>query len=305
MARGVKVMDTRSRLAMGIDIGGTSVKLGVIAAGEGIVWRKQIPFEKGDPQAMLNKISDTAKSAFEAYPVTHVGVSMAGKVNPKAGTTQADNLQWMDVPVRGILKRSLGLPVWIDNDAQCAMVAEWADGACAGARNVAYLTYGTGIGGAMIIDNKPYRGRLNSGGEMGHVIIHGGGRPCACGHNGCYEAYASTSALKRMMGGRYSVREIVDGAKTDEPKFARVFDAYIEEVALGLISVMAVLSPDYVVLGGGLSNAGEFFLSAVERRMSKCQDWLTRPTKIVLAKYGNDAGMLGAAALADIHFKKN
>lgn len=290
---------------MGIDIGGTSVKLCVTRTGEGIVWRRQIPFEKIEPQKMLQKIARAAKPGIEEHQVRHVGVSMAGKVNPRLGTTQADNLHWLDVPVRDTLKSLLGLPVWIDNDAQCAMLAEWQDGACAGAKNVVYLTYGTGIGGGMIINGRPYRGRLNSGGEMGHVITHGGGRPCNCGHSGCYETYASTTALKRMMGGRFSVKEIVDGAKAGETKFARVFDQYIEEVALGLISVMAVLSPDYVVLGGGLSNAGDFFLEKVRTRMAKCEEWLTKPTKIVLAIYGNDAGMIGAAALAGLHFNKS
>lgn len=287
---------------LGIDIGGTSVKLGVVQPGTGIVWRKQLPFEKIDPIQMLEKIADAARQSLKEYPISSVGVSTAGKVDPRKGTTQADNLKWFDVPVRDTLAGMIGLPVAIDNDAQCALIAEWTDGACASAQNVAYLTYGTGIGGAMIINGQPYRGRMNSGGEMGHIIIHGGGRKCSCGHRGCYEAYASTAALKRMMNGRHSVRQIVDGARAGDARFVRVFDQYIEEVALGLIGVMAVLSPDYVVLGGGLSNAGEFFLNKVQQRMDRCEPWLTTPTQIVLAKYGNDAGILGAAALAGLHF---
>ncbi len=296
-------MTDRMTPILGIDIGGTSVKLGVVTPDGEIPWRKQIPFEKGDPETMLHKVAQAAAPALRAYPnVRFAGLSMAGKVNTQLGTTQADNLHWRDVPARDILSGFLGLPVAIDNDAQCAMIAEWMSGACEGAENVAYLTYGTGVGGAMIIDGRPYRGRYNSAAELGHVITHGGGRPCNCGHRGCYEVYASTTALQRMMGGRYSVKEIVDGAKAGDPQFARVFHHYIEEVALGLISIMAVLSPDCVVLGGGLSNAGEFFLGKVRARMAKCEDWLTRPTQIVLAKYGNDAGILGAAALAHLQF---
>lgn len=289
---------------LGLDIGGTSVKMGVADTRRDIVWRHQIPFVVGDPIAMMETIACEAQPALDRYAIERVGVSMAGKVNPEAGTTQADNLHWMDVPVRDTLARLLNRPVWIDNDAECAMLAEWRDGACAGAENVAYFTYGTGVGGAMIVDGKPYRGRLHSAAELGHIIIHGGpdARKCNCGHSGCYETYASATALKRMLDNRYSVLQIVDGAKAGAQPFADTFSYYIEEVALGLISVMAVLAPDYVVLGGGLSNAGEFFLSSVQNRMNRCEDWLTRPTKIVLARYGNDAGVLGACALADRNF---
>ncbi len=295
-----------SEYTLGIDIGGTSVKLGVVKADEGIVWRRQVPFVKGDPMQMLGSIAEAAKAALSQFEIDVVGVSVAGKVDPRRGTTQADNLGWMNVPVRDSLKKLLGRPVWIDNDGECAMLAEWKDGACAGVRNVAYFTYGTGVGGGLIIDGRPYRGRLHSGAELGHVIVHGGADalPCNCGHSGCYEVYASTTALKRLLDNQFTVKEIVDNARAGEDRFVQAFDNYIEEIALGLISVMAVLSPDCVVLGGGLSNAGEFFLSAVQRRMDRCEPWLTAPTKIVLAKYGNDAGMLGAAALAERHLKR-
>ncbi|MDL2206889.1 ROK family protein [Eubacteriales bacterium OttesenSCG-928-N13] len=292
---------------LGIDIGGTSVKLGIVQDGQEIVWRKQIAFVKGDADQMLSRIAQAASEGIKQYHVSHVGVSVAGKVSPKRGTTQADNLGWMDVPVRHILRKKLSLPVWMENDAQCAMLAEWRSGACQGVSNVAYLTYGTGIGGGMIIQGKPYRGRSHSGGEFGHVITHGGAnaRRCTCGHRGCYETYASTTALKRMMGNKYSVRQIVDGAKAGKPLFVKAFDAYMDELVLGLVSVMAVLSPEMLVLGGGLSNAGDFFLDSVHAHMAHLEDWLMRPTQVVLAKYGNDAGMLGAAAMADLHFRQS
>lgn len=291
-----------NQFVMGIDIGGTSIKIGVVAYGSDIIWRRQLPFERIEPRAMLEKIAAVAAVAVDQYKISCVGISAAGKVDPVRGTTQADNLGWRDVPVRDIIGELLGTSVFIDNDAQCAMMSEWLNGACVGADNVVYLTYGTGIGGGIIVNGKPYRGKLNSGAELGHIITHANGRHCNCGHRGCYEVYASTTALKRMMGDRFSVKEIVDGAKKGDAGFLRVFTHYIEETAIGIASIMAVLSPDYVVLGGGLSNAGEFLLNRVRDRIMRYEPWLTQPTTIVLAKYGNDAGILGAAGMAQRHF---
>ena len=297
-------MDNQTkRLTLGIDIGGTSIKMAVVVNEREIIWRRQLPFEAGDPQAMLTKIASAARPALLSYPaIQYVGLSMAGKVDPGKGTTQADNLRWHDVPVRDMLSKLIGLPVAIDNDGECAMLAEWKAGACRDVENVVFLTYGTGIGGGLIINGKPYRGRTHSGAELGHVITHAGGNFCNCGHRGCYETYASTGALKRMLGGRYTVKEIVEGAKAGKPELAKVFSQYIVEVGLGLASIMAVISPDVLVLGGGLSNAGSFFLHAVRAEMKKYQTWLTAPTTIVLAQSGNDAGVLGAAALVKMTY---
>ena len=255
---------------------------------------------------MLRKIVDAASPALARFPdICALGVSVAGKVDPAMGTTQADNLRWINVPVRDILARLTSLPVAIDNDAQCALIAEWQSGACVGSENVAYLTYGTGVGGGIIINGRPYRGRSHAGAELGHVITHANGRLCNCGHKGCYETYASTTALKRLLRNQFSVKEIIEGAKNAVPQFEHAFELYIHEVALGLASIMAVLSPDVLVLGGGLSNAGDFFLHAVHRKMAAFEPWLTDPTQIVLAHYGNDAGVIGAAAIASMAVSSN
>ncbi len=276
-------------LIAGIDIGGTSVKCGLIDPVRGVLLQQSFPTGRIPPEDLVAQIVSWVRSLPE--PPAAVGVGSAGNVNTATNTIKAGNLGWHDVPLRAMLAANLSVPVWVDNDAQAALAAEVRYGACQGLRHVVYLTLGTGVGGALLLDGRPYRGHDNVGAELGHMITHAGGRSCVCGRRGCLEQYASATALKRYAKGM-PVREVLDRLQAQDPGIVRAFDHFAREVAIGLSSLTAIFAPERLVLGGGVSHAGPLLLEAVARHFGG---------PVSLARHGNDAGMLGAAALAGLH----
>lgn len=285
---------------IGIDISGESVKFGVIGRNIEPVWRSEIPFEPGDPEAMLIKIADCVREAGERYPLSRVGVSCAGSVDLETGRVWGDEIEFDGVPVRDILTEELQLPVWVDSDAQAAMQAEWTSGACKGANHAVYLSFGAQIGGALVVNGQPYRGRANGGAELGHIITHAGGEECACGMRGCYEAYASAAALETASG--RPAREAIELARAGDRRMREVFRAYCREICIGMISLMAVFEPEVVVIGGSLASAGRFVLDSIHDVMEEIGPWVySSDVLITLARHRGDAGIIGAAALAEYY----
>ncbi|MBR3794476.1 MAG: ROK family protein [Clostridia bacterium] len=278
----------------GIDIGGTSIKVGVFD-GDMLVHKdsRKTPFDS--PDAVCDLIADMLLG----QNIQLAGVGTAGSVESFSDTVSASNLGWEGVPLRRMLTERLGVPVWVDNDAQAAIMAEWHDGVCRGAECAVYLTLGTGIGGAMIVAGKPYRGKNNLGAEFGHMIIHPDGPRCVCGRRGCLEYYASATALKRMAGG-LSCRTIIDRAKAGDKAMLDVFDAFIRELCIGMNTLIMVFDPEYIVLGGGLSGAGEFLAERCQRELERIFADTTDPLycRVRIARHKNDAGIIGAALLA-------
>lgn len=282
----------------GVDIGGTSVKFGVLEDNGTLLYSTQIPSVIGDPTQMVELIARQVEAS--SYPISMVGIGVPGLVLMPQNLVSADNLKWKEAPLRAMLTRRLNRPVWVDNDAQVQLAAEWWSGACQGLNNVLYLTFGTGVGGALIINGKPWRGHQNIGGELGHIITHADGQLCGCGTRGCYEAYASASALVRMAEGRHSAKEIIDLAREGDEEMSRIFKAYLHEVALGIASYHMVFRPEAIVLGGGISASGEIFLNGVREALREIQPNYAEEAcgRMCLAMYRNEAGMRGAAALA-------
>ena len=280
----------------GVDIGGTSVKMGLLREGEGLVWQKKIPSVVGDAEKLAARIAEALKECPEQPE--RIGVGTAGSVRRTDHTVTAGNLGWVDVPLGRLIGEATGLPVWVDNDAQAALAAEVYDGVCRGEKDVVYLTLGTGIGGAMLIDGRPWRGPDYTGAELGHIITHARGRECTCGRRGCFEVYASANALARMA--RCSTQKVVRGVLDGDAEMNSVFNRYIEELAIGVTSLFMVFKPNVLVLGGGLSAAGDVLLTrlqaAVGAEFEKNPDYCHM--RIALAQHGNEAGVLGAAALA-------
>ena len=276
-------------LIAGIDIGGSSVKCGLIDPERGVLSQQSFPTGRIPPEDLVAQIAPWIRSLPERPAA--VGIGSAGNVNTTTDTVKAGNLGWLDVPLRAMLEAALSIPVWVDNDAQAALAAEVRYGVCKGLRHVVYLTLGTGVGGALLLDGRPYRGRDNIGAELGHMITHAGGRTCVCGRRGCLEQYASATALKRYAKG-LPVRDLLGRVQANDPDAVRVLDRYAREVTFGLSSLEAVFAPERLVLGGGLSNAGVTLLEAIAKHYAG---------PVCLARHGNDAGMLGAAALAGLH----
>ena len=244
----------------GVDIGGTSVKMGLLREGEGLVWQKKIPSVVGDAEKLAARIAEALKECPERPE--RIGVGTAGSVRRTDRTVTAGNLGWVDVPLGRLLGEATGLPVWVDNDAQAALAAEVYDGVCRGEKDVVYLTLGTGIGGAMLIDGRPWRGPDYTGAELGHIITHARGRKCTCGRRGCFEVYASANALARMA--RCSTQKVVRGVLDGDAEMNSVFNRYIEELAIGVTSLFMVFKPNVLVLGGGLSAAGDVLLTRLQ-----------------------------------------
>lgn len=282
----------------GVDIGGTSIKTGVLEDGK-IVYKASAKTPFGDPDAVCDLIAGMLRD----QKIDLVGVGTAGSVQEVGDNVAASNLGWEGVPLRRMLAERLGLPVWVDNDAQAALMAEWMDGVCKGAECAIYLTLGTGIGGAMIVGGKPYRGRNNLGAEFGHMIIHPDGHRCACGRCGCLEYYASATALRRMAGGR-SVKDVIRLARSGDAQMLGCFEAYVHELCIGLNNLIMAFDPEIIVLGGGLSGAGEFLASHCQKELARIFSETTDPLycQIRIARHQNDAGIIGAAMLAQQKF---
>lgn len=285
----------------GVDIGGTSVKFGVLEDGQELRYKTQAPSVIGDPAAMVELIAKMVEDS--PYPISLMGVGTPGTVLIPQNLVSASNLKWDNAPLRAMLSRRLHMPVWVDNDAQTQMAAEWWSGACKGLNSVLYLTFGTGVGGALLLNGKPWRGHQNTAGELGHIITHADGLQCGCGEKGCYEMYASATALVRMGGGKRSAKEIIDLAREGDEQMTRVFDEYLHEVAIGITSYNMVFRPEAIVLGGGISAAGDIFLNGLHKAVEDVHPNYAEEikNKLCLAVHRNEAGMRGAAALAAIN----
>jgi|LSQX01.1.fsa_nt_gb glucokinase len=279
----------------GIDIGGTEVKLGLFDPDKGLLKSWRLATVLADPHQLADQLAEN----IAALEVDLVGIGTAGAVNTSTGLVSAGNLGWYDVPLRQIMQQRLERPVWVDNDAKVALMAESYDGACAGLDNVVFLTLGTGIGGALLINGKPWRGHNNTAAELGHIVTHADGLVCACTKRGCLEMYASAKALARLVPG-LTAREIVDRARAGKSPCQEAFASYIHELATGLVTLIMVFNPQMIVLGGGISQSGAILLDGVREEIARL--FAGRPAyfagTIELAHHRNDAGMIGAAVLA-------
>ena len=285
--------------AIGIDVGGTAIKFALVSDGE-VLLRAQCPTPTGDPPALAKAAAALIRENAPDWEMLPIGFACAGDVDPKTGLVSADNLGWQNVPLGSLLREALGRDVLLEQDTHAAMTAEWANGSLKGEKNALYLTIGTGVGGGAILDGRPYREIRRPGSEFGHMITHAGGEPCPCGERGCYERYASSAALVRRAKGYKNAKEIVDAVQRNDPAILPIWESYIEEVCVGLVSLMAIFYPEVISIGGGISASGDFLLNAILKGLSHHEGYRKYYShiRIRLADFGNDAGVLGAAAAA-------
>ena len=281
--------------AIGVDIGATTVKLGCVKDGLEIVYRDKRRSPR-DPAEMTEAIYTMAQIAIKRFPGAKVGISCAGSLDSQ-GYVTANQLGWVGAPLGSLLYERFheGLPM--ENDAMCALAAEHLFGTLKNCDTGILITLGTGIGGGVIISGAPARGHMGLHGEIGHMITHGDGRQCSCGQKGCWEMYAAASILRGMTGG-LSVREVITHVRAGE--LQELWTSYIDEVVIGLSSLMMVFAPSVIAIGGGLSNAGDIVIDTIREAVEKTSAFnVFNPfTQIVSAHFQNDAGILGAAALA-------
>ena len=310
-------------IAIGIDIGGMSIK-GAAVDSNGRVYEKfSMPFIKGEPgEVTIRKLAEIVKEYIAAHglenKIAGIGIGSPGSLDVKNGVVNyANNLGWNELPVADLMHEVLPYPVRLTNDANAASLGEAKYGAGKSYETIIMLTLGTGVGGGIIINGKLYEGNEGKGAELGHTVIVMDGEPCTCGRKGCLEAYASASALiretkKAMRSNKRSLMwkispeiDMVDGkvpfeaAKKGDPTANKVLDNYVKALGEGILNYCNIFRPNVIVLSGGVANAGAFLFDKLNKYIEE-RDYGYKSTpavKIVPAELGYDSGKIGAAAL--------
>lgn len=300
--------------AVGLDLGGTAIKYGICSAKGEILHESQCPTQADQPaEVILNDLLTAAREAIDiaqknGTPISAIGMGTPGSVNVESGTLMGNTPNfklWKNVKIKPWLESRLNLPVWIDNDANMMAFGEARYGAGDGASNVACITLGTGIGGGIVIDNKLFRGSNYAGSELGHMSIRYDGVRCRCGGIGCWEMYASATAMIENYN-RLKPNEEIESTITifqrynaGEPEATRVIDEEIQIVSIGVANMLNIFNPQVIIIGGGVSEAGDWFVEAIaEKALPLAMASATANVRIVRARLGNKAGLLGAAAFA-------
>jgi glucokinase len=306
-------------LAVGIDVGGTKIAA-LRVDREGSVLSKDVrPTPAHDQAAILAAMADAA-AAVRSPDVAAVGVSAAGLVEWPAGVMRfAPNLSWRDVALVDEMHERLGAPVVADNDNNCASWGEFRYGSAAGRRDVLFIGVGTGIGGGIILGGRLFRGAHGFAAEIGHTIVEPGGALCGCGNHGCWEQVASGHAITRdgqqavtrhphsvlveLSGGdpaQVTGNMVTQAAKAGDAVATGIVVEAAHRLGEGIAGLVNVLDPDIVVIGGGVSEAGDLVLEPARAACRAAVEGAEYrpPVPLVLASLGSDAGAIGAAALA-------
>ena len=290
---------------LGIDIGGTKIAVARVSGDGQVLASVSAPTPAGDPAALLEVVADLVANVTAADVAPTVGVACAAFMNETRDRVYlAPNIAWKDYPLRAELESILERPVVIENDANAAGVAEFEHGAGRGARSMIMLTIGTGVGGAVISDGTLLTGGFGVGAELGHVIVEPDGRLCGCGSRGCLEQYASGTALvreaTRLLGRPVEPDELRELLVARDPRAHEALETVARYIGRALVTMVAVLDPDVIVLGGGVSDAGAALTTPLQEEFARHYGpYSERPVpRIVIASMGNTAGVVGAAALA-------
>ena len=312
---------------IGIDLGGTNIVSSVVDDKYNIVASSKTPTNAiRSAEEIFDDIAKVTKEAvekagIEMSDIDSIGLGTPGTVNGDGIIEFANNLGFNNVPAKDMLVERLGVEkVFIENDANCAALGEAYAGVGNGAKDFVAVTLGTGVGSGVIVDGKIVNGVNFAGGECGHMVIMVDGEECTCGRKGCWEAYASATALIRQTKkameenpdsvmhqlakeeGKVSGKTAFDAMRKGDIAGIKVVDKYIKYVSCGLINLVNALQPEIICIGGGICNEGETLMKPLRRYVqterysihSKIQ------TRIVKAELGNDAGVIGAAILGKV-----
>jgi glucokinase len=306
---------------VGIDLGGTNLKLGLVSVEGKMLARHASPTEAArGPQHVLARMAQAVRDVcvvghVDLADVAAVGAAVPAPINWKAGTVPlAPNLPgWRNIGVRDAIQEDLGRPVVLENDANAAAYGEFRCGAARTVRSMFILTLGTGVGGGIIIDGHMLRGVTDTAAELGHMIIQHGGRPCGCGNRGCLEQYASASAVvgrmkealaaggaSRLEGRDFSCKDVFDAAAAGDALADRLVEETAEYLGVGITSLLHTLNPEMAVLTGGMMASGESFLERVRTYVRKMAfERASTVCPIRWSTLGGDGGIIGAALAAE------
>jgi glucokinase len=310
---------------IGIDLGGTNIAIGLVDENGRILHKDSVPTlrDREYPEIIKDMAMLTLKVIKDAgkdiKDVKSIGIGSPGTPNCKDGIlVYANNLKFRNVPIRAELQKYIDLPVYLDNDANVAGLAESIAGAAKGVAHSVTITLGTGVGGGIVIDGKVYSGFNNAGGELGHIVIVSDGEQCTCGRKGCWEAYASAtgcisqtreaarknpnSLINKLVNGdldKIDAKTAFDAAKQGDETGKKVVEQYIKYIAEGLANIVNVFMPEILVIGGGVCKEGEYLLKPLREYVEANTYGLdgVKRTEIKVAEMGNDAGIVGAAML--------
>jgi len=307
---------------IGIDLGGTNIAVGVVDTQHRIISRCSASTlahrGAGEVIADICRTVETSlhQAGLSLADCDSIGIGTPGTCDSECGVVvRAYNLNWFDVPVCKLLEDRFGIPVHLSNDANCAALAETLAGAAVGHRNVVLVTLGTGVGGGIIIDGKIYAGMRSAGAELGHTLLMLDGEPCTCGRRGCWEAYASAtalcrqaldaakknpfSALAQLRSESITGKAVFDAAAAGDSAACAVIDRYCQYIAAGLTDLVNALAPELILLGGGICRQGDRILVPIRAYVaSHCFGRRQGAMPMIAAaQLGNDAGIIGASAL--------
>ncbi len=285
---------------LAFDIGGTEIKYAFCDESFNLTEKKSIPTNAHEGgKRIIERVIEIIKGC---DGVDRIGISTAGQVDSEKGLIvyATDSIPgYTGTKIKEIIEAETGIPAAVENDVNSAALGEAIFGAAKGYENFICLTYGTGIGGAIYLNNKLFTGNSFSAGEFGHMITHAGGKSCTCGGNGCYEVYASASALvnsvKEKLNKDMNGREIFECF--DNPEIRSVIDSWIDEIVIGLKGLIYIFNPSLIVAGGGIMNES-YITDEINSRLQNVLMASFRNVKVVKAQMGNDANKLGAAYLA-------
>ena len=310
---------------IGIDLGGTNVAFGLTQEDGTLIRKSSVPTKRelsaDDLAAFMAQtvLAWLREIGIDESEILSIGMGCPGACDAQNGILlKTTNLPFRNTNIREIFGRYTKIPLYLGNDADCAALGEVTCGHAKGYRNSITVTLGTGVGGGVILDGKIYSGFNGGGGELGHMVIRTGGEPCNCGRHGCFEAYASAtavirdtvraakahpeSAIVRLCGGdlsRIDAKTAFDAMREGDPVGTEIVQRFIENLGEGIINFINIFQPEIILIGGGISKEGEFLLKPLREyvyRYAYGADFLPR-TKIEKAQLGNDAGIIGAAML--------
>jgi glucokinase len=286
---------------LGIDVGGTKVEIAAVEGGAAIE-PQQVPTPLDSTDALLDAIEALAREVIAAQgQPTAIGVGVPSQIDFATGQVVSSvNIPLEGVPLRDELQSRFGVPVYVDNDANCAALAEAQLVDDGPARQLVMLTLGTGVGGGVVIDGKVFRGATGLGAELGHMVVDANGRKCpgrTCPNTGCLEGYCSGTALERAAGKKG--RQVVDDARAGDAEAIAHMTELGKWLGVGISNFVNIFEPEHVVIGGGLGAAADLYLDEAVREAGKraLPAGFERLT-ISLAKGGGDAGVIGAGLLA-------
>lgn len=308
---------------IGIDVGGTSIKMGIVNEQNQIIADSSIPTQTGIPfpeqvEQMVACVNGLLRdTGLTADQIASVGAGIPGLADENGRVVLCTNLGWKDVPLRDEFQKRLNKPFYVDNDANVAALAESVIGVSAGTSSSVFITLGTGIGSGIIFNGQIVRGHHGIGGELGHMILELDGIPCSCGNHGCLEQYCSATAMIRMARQLVAVhpeslilkladsdpmkihaKTIFDALREGDEIAQKVFRKYVIYLSQAITNIVNLMDPEMIILGGGVSRAGSILLDAVREEYPKYVLFKNLPlTRVELASLGSEAGIIGAAML--------